>query len=76
MPTIVPPESRPNRKLRLIDMWSRAKRKQALRGRNHAEGSPGDPIDTLEIPARGAEDSLTESTLDTVAISGGPSLRP
>src|SRR6202163_1214554 len=30
----------------------RAKRKRALRGRNHAEGQPGDRIDALEIPAR------------------------
>jgi hypothetical protein len=30
-------------------------------GRNHAEGSPGDRIDALEIPARRAEYSLTES---------------
>jgi hypothetical protein len=44
-------------------MICRAKRKRALRGRNHAEGQPGDRIDALEIPARRAEYSLTESAL-------------
>src|SRR5260370_3220297 len=37
------------------------KRKQALRGRNHAEGWLGGRIDALKIPARTAECSLTEN---------------
>jgi hypothetical protein len=36
-------------------------RKQARRGRNHAEGWPGVRIDALKIHARRAEYSLTEN---------------
>src|SRR6266436_5020939 len=63
------------------------KRKQALRGRNHAEGWLGGRIDALKIPARRAEYSLTENATSPFqaepthlralcVLSPGPRFRP